>query len=105
MKNICPAGQFFIPHSSFKMLPRAPLHTERLCLRPYEPADADTFFALLHADRPRFRPSFPDRLQAVRSAADAHVALRPSPMTGAPAASTCSASGTGPRPSTWATSA
>ena len=58
------------------MLPRAPLHTERLCLRPYEPADADTFFALLHADRLRFQASFPDRLQAVRSAPDAHVALR-----------------------------
>ena len=57
------------------MLPRAPLHTERLCLRPYELADADAFFALLHADRARFQPSFPDRLQAVRSAADAHVAL------------------------------
>ena len=58
------------------MLPRAPLYTERLCLRPYEPADADAFFALLHADRPRYQASFPDRLQAVRSAADAHVALR-----------------------------
>jgi [ribosomal protein S5]-alanine N-acetyltransferase len=58
------------------MLPRAPLYTERLCLRPYEPADADDFFALLHADRPRFQPSFPDRLQAVRSAADAVVSLR-----------------------------
>ncbi|GAB3721791.1 GNAT family protein [Hymenobacter agri] len=58
------------------MLPRAPLHTARLCLRPYEPADADAFFGLLHADRARFQPSFPDRLQAVRSVADAHVALR-----------------------------
>ena len=58
------------------MLPRAPLYTARLCLRPYEPADADAFFALLHADRPRFQPSFPDRLQAVRSAADAVVSLR-----------------------------
>ena len=58
------------------MLPRTPLYTERLCLRPYEPADADAFFALLHADRPRFQSSFPDRLQAVRSAPDAHVALR-----------------------------
>ena len=57
------------------MLPRAPLYTERLCLRPYELADADAFFALLHADRARFQPSFPDRLQAVHSAADAHVAL------------------------------
>lgn len=58
------------------MLPRAPLYTARLCLRPYEPADADAFFVLLHADRPRFQSSFPDRLQAVRTAADAHVALR-----------------------------
>ena len=58
------------------MLPRAPLYTARLCLRPYEPADADVFFALLHADRSRFQPSFPDRLQAVRAPADAHVSLR-----------------------------
>lgn len=58
------------------MLPRAPLLTDRLCLRPYEPADAEDFFALLHADRARFQPSFPDRLQAVRSVADAHAALR-----------------------------
>ena len=58
------------------MLPRAPLYTERLCLRPYEPADADAFFALLHADRPRFQPSFPDRLQAVRVPADAVTSLR-----------------------------
>ncbi|MET4076674.1 GNAT family N-acetyltransferase [Hymenobacter sp. UYCo722] len=58
------------------MLTRAPLHTERLCLRPYEPADADAFFALLHADRPRFKPSFPDRLQAVRTITDAYAALR-----------------------------
>ena len=58
------------------MLPRAPLYTERLCLRPYEPADADAFFALLHADRARFQPSFPDRLQAVRVPADAVVSLR-----------------------------
>ena len=58
------------------MLPRAPLYTERLCLRPYEPADADDFFALLHADRSRLQPSFPDRLQAVRSPTDAHTALR-----------------------------
>ncbi|WP_201977380.1 GNAT family N-acetyltransferase [Hymenobacter rubidus] len=58
------------------MLSRVPLLTARLCLRPYEPADAEDFFALLHADRARFQPSFPDRLQAVRSAADARVALR-----------------------------
>ncbi|WP_156176322.1 GNAT family N-acetyltransferase [Hymenobacter terrenus] len=58
------------------MLPRAPLLTARLCLRPYELTDAGPFFTLLHADRPRFRASFPDRLQAVRVPADATVALR-----------------------------
>ncbi|WP_310392460.1 GNAT family N-acetyltransferase [Hymenobacter sp.] len=58
------------------MLPRAPLLTARLCLRPYEPADASDFFALLDADRARYRASFPDRLQAVRTRADAAIALR-----------------------------
>ena len=58
------------------MLPRAPLFTSRLCLRPYEPADAVDFFQLLDGDRTRFQASFPDRLQAVRTPADAHVALR-----------------------------
>lgn len=58
------------------MLSRAPLYTARLCLRPYETADTEAFFALLHADRSRFQPSFPDRLQAVRSVADARVTLQ-----------------------------
>ena len=62
--------------SDKSVVPTTPLYTERLCLRPYEPADADAFFALLHADRPRFQPSFPDRLQAVRSVADAALAPR-----------------------------
>ena len=57
------------------MVPTTPLLTARLCLRPYEAADAGVFFDLLHADRPRFQPSFPDRLQAVRSVADAQTAL------------------------------
>ncbi len=57
------------------MLSRAPLYTERLCLRPYEPADADAFFGLLHADRLRFQSSFPDRLLAVRVPADAVASL------------------------------
>ena len=57
------------------MLSRAPLLTLRLCLRPYEPADADSFFRLLDGDRTRFQASFPDRLQAVRAPADAHAAL------------------------------
>ncbi|GAC1367287.1 MAG: GNAT family protein [Hymenobacter sp.] len=58
------------------MLPRAPLLTARLCLRPYEPADAPAFFALLDSDRDRFRASFPDRLQAVRAPGDARLALQ-----------------------------
>ncbi|WP_051718796.1 GNAT family N-acetyltransferase [Hymenobacter sp. IS2118] len=58
------------------MLPRAPLYTERLCLRPYEPADADDFFALLHANRARLQSSFPDRLLAVREPTDAVASLR-----------------------------
>ena len=57
------------------MLPRAPLHTLRLCLRPYEPTDAAEFFGLLDGERSRFQASFPDRLQAVRAPADAHAAL------------------------------
>lgn len=58
------------------MLPRVPLLTNRLCLRPYELTDAEPFFALLDAERARFRPSFPDRLQSVRTPADATTALR-----------------------------
>ncbi|GAA3981067.1 GNAT family N-acetyltransferase [Hymenobacter antarcticus] len=57
------------------MLPRNPLFTSRLCLRPYEPADASDFFCLLEGDRARLQASFPDRLQAVRAPADAHAAL------------------------------
>ena len=57
------------------MLPRAPLLTSRLCLRPYEPADAREFFGLLDRDRSRFKDSFPDRLRAVRAPADANEAL------------------------------
>ena len=58
------------------MLARASLYTARLCLRPYEASDAEAFFTLLDADRARFKTSFPDRLQAVRSPADATTALR-----------------------------
>lgn len=58
------------------MLPRTPLLTSRLCLRPYEPSDADAFFALLNGDRARFRTSFPDRLQAVGAPRDAAVAIQ-----------------------------
>ena len=61
--------------SAVQPLPRAPLYTARLCLRPYEPADADAFFALLDADRARFLASFPDRIQAVRTPAEATAAL------------------------------
>ena len=55
---------------------RTPLLTDRLCLRPYEPADAHAFFTLLDAGRARFQASFPDRLQAVRAAADAELAIQ-----------------------------
>ena len=58
------------------MLPRAPLLTSRLCLRPYEPTDAGAFFKLLDDERTRFQASFPDRLQTVRAPVDAHAALR-----------------------------
>ena len=57
------------------MLPRAPLLTSRLCLRPYEVADAPDFFAVLDADRNRFSASFPDRLKSVRTPADANTVL------------------------------
>ena len=63
-------------NSVVQPIPRAPLLTARLCLRPYEPADAAPFYALLHADRARFEASFPDRLQAVRVAADADLAIQ-----------------------------
>lgn len=57
------------------MLPRAPLYTERLCLRPYEPDDAEAFFAMLHTERGRLLASFPDRLKTVVIPTDAHKAL------------------------------
>lgn len=58
------------------MLPRAPLFTARLCLRPYEAADAEVFFAVLDADRSRFSASFPDRLRAVSDPAHAAVTIQ-----------------------------
>lgn len=56
-------------------LPRTPLLTTRLLLRPYEAADADAFFALLQHNRARLHASFPDRLRAVPTAAAAPGAL------------------------------
>ncbi|OGX81777.1 GNAT family N-acetyltransferase [Hymenobacter glacialis] len=58
------------------MLPRIPLLTFRLCLRPYELADAPAFFELIDGDRARFRTSFPDRLLAVSTLRDATRALQ-----------------------------
>ena len=62
-----------------KKLPNAvdptPLFTARLLLRPYEAADAPVFFALLDENQSRLRASFPDRLQAVRTLAEAPAAL------------------------------
>jgi RimJ/RimL family protein N-acetyltransferase len=57
-------------------LPRTPLLTPRLLLRPYEGTDAGAFFALLHANRPLLSESFPDRTRTVSSLADAPAALR-----------------------------
>ena len=57
-------------------LPRTPLLTARLLLRPYEPADAPAFFELLHRNRLRLAASFPDRVAAVREPADADLQLR-----------------------------
>lgn len=56
-------------------LPRTPLLTPRLLLRPYEAADADAFFALLHHNHARLGTSFPDRLRTVPTAAAAPAAL------------------------------
>ncbi len=49
-------------------LPRTPLLTDRLLLRPYEAADADAFFALLQRNHTRLHTSFPDRLRTVPTA-------------------------------------
>jgi RimJ/RimL family protein N-acetyltransferase len=57
-------------------LPRTPLLTPRLLLRPYEAADAGAFYALLHANRDLFRESFPDRTRTVSSPADVPAALQ-----------------------------
>jgi len=57
-------------------LPRTPILTSRLLLRPYEPADAPAFFDLLHRHRVHLVASFPDRVAAVRSLTDAEVQLR-----------------------------
>ena len=51
------------------------LETARLHLRPYEPADATAFFAVLDQGRERLRISFPDRLRAVPTLADAPAQL------------------------------
>lgn len=51
--------------------PSTPLLTERLVLRPYEAADALVFFTVLNESRGRLLASFPDRLLAVATLADA----------------------------------
>ena len=51
------------------------LATPRLLLRAYEPTDSAAFFGLLDRSRVRLRESFPDRLRAVRSLADAPIQL------------------------------
>jgi len=51
--------------------PSTPILTERLLLRPYEAADALVFFTVLDEGRGRLLASFPDRLLAVATLADA----------------------------------
>ncbi|GAA3922255.1 GNAT family N-acetyltransferase [Hymenobacter algoricola] len=52
-----------------------PIHTARLLLRPYEPADEPAFFALIDANRPRLATAFPARVAAVQTPADARRVL------------------------------
>ena len=51
------------------------LETARLRLRPYEAADATAFFTVLDQSRIRLQASFPDRLRAVPTLADAPTQL------------------------------
>jgi RimJ/RimL family protein N-acetyltransferase len=51
------------------------LETARLFLRPYQPADAAAFFAVLDQSRARLQISFPDRLRAVPTLATASAQL------------------------------
>lgn len=51
------------------------LETARLRLRPYEVADAPAFFEVLDQSRTRLELSFPDRLRAVPTLADAPTLL------------------------------
>ena len=51
------------------------LETPRLLLRPYQLADAEAFFAVLNQGQTRLRDSFPDRLRAVPTLAEAPTQL------------------------------
>ncbi|RZK36056.1 MAG: N-acetyltransferase [Hymenobacter sp.] len=51
------------------------LETDRLRLRPYQATDAAAFFAVLNQSRARLRLSFPDRLRAVPTLAEAPIQL------------------------------
>ena len=51
------------------------LETTRLRLRPYEAQDAAAFFAVLDQSRARLQLSFPDRLRAVPTLAEAPAQL------------------------------
>ncbi|UOR05436.1 GNAT family N-acetyltransferase [Hymenobacter aerilatus] len=57
--------------SLFVAPPLTTLTTARLTLRPYAPADEEDFFALLDHERHRLRPSFPARVAATTTPADA----------------------------------
>lgn len=63
---------FFTPTLGLKPLV---LETARLRLRPYEAADATAFFEVLDQSRERLQLSFPDRLRAVPTLAEAPAQL------------------------------
>ncbi|GAA4011679.1 hypothetical protein GCM10022408_25180 [Hymenobacter fastidiosus] len=55
--------------------PLTPILTARLLLRPYELTDEAPFFTLLAQNRPRLSPTFPARVAAVQTPADARRVL------------------------------
>lgn len=73
----CPAGLWsaLLVPALLSMPDFTVLETDRLLLRPYEPTDADVFFTVLDESRARLKASFPDRLRAVKTLADAPAQL------------------------------
>ena len=69
-------GFCWLPAAAITLGSQLPvLDTTRLQLRPYRAADAALFFEVLDQSRARLRLSFPDRLRAVPTLADAPAQL------------------------------